>query len=155
MIEQLKNGSMQQGSLQMQQKLSEMLMQQQMAQQMMQQLMQNGNLSPESVQQLKEIQKMMEQGERDIINQSITQSSLMRQEKILTRMLESEKSLHEREIDKKRESNEAKDVYGAAKNAFGEKKQETVNYNTDLQQSQLQLRTYYRKVFNEYLLNVQ
>lgn len=155
MIEQLKTGGMQQGSPQMQQKLSEMLMQQQMAQQMMQQLMQNGNLSPEGVQQLKEIQKMMEQGERDIINQSITQSSLMRQEKILTRMLESEKSLHERELDQKRESNEAKDIYGAAKTAFGEKKQETVNYNTDLQQSQLQLRTYYRKIFNEYLLNVQ
>ena len=153
MLDQLKNGTMQQGSQQMQQQLSEMLMQQQMAQQLMQQLMQNGTLSPEGVQQLKEIQKMMEQSEKDIINQSITQSSLVRQEKILTRMLESEKSLHERELDQKRESNEAKDIYGAAKNAFGGKKQETINYNTDLQQSQLQLRTYYRKIFNEYLLN--
>lgn len=155
MLDQMKNGSMQQGSQQMQQKLSEMLMQQQMAQQLMQQLMQNGNLSPEGMQQLKEIQKMMEQSERDIINQSITQSSLVRQEKILTRMLESEKSLYERELDQKRQSNEAKDIYGAAKNAFGGKKQETINYNTDLQQSQLQLKNYYRKIFNEYLLNVQ
>ncbi len=155
MLNQMKNGGMQQGSPQMQQKLSEILQQQQMAQQMMQQLMQNGNLSPEGVQQLKEIQKMMEQSERDIINQSITQTSLKRQENILTRMLESEKSLHEREFDQKRESNEAKDIYGTAKNAFGEKNRETVNYNTDLQQSQLQLRTYYRKIFNEYLLNVE
>lgn len=153
MLEQLKKGTMQQGSQQMQQQLSEMLMQQQMAQQMMQELMQNGNLTPEAVQQLKEIQKMMEQGERDIINQSITQSSLMRQEKIVTRMLESEKSLHERELDQKRESNEAKDLYGAAKNAFGNEKPAETQYNTDLQQSSLQLKTYYRKIFNEYLLN--
>jgi hypothetical protein len=155
MLEQMKNGSMQPGGQQMQKQLSEMLMQQQMAQQMMQQMMQNGSLSPEGVQQLKEIQKMMEQSERDIVNQSITQNSLQRQEKILTRMLESEKSLHERELDQKRESNEAKDIYGNAKNAFGNTKTQTTNYNTDVQQSQLQLKTYYRKVFNDYLLNVQ
>src|SRR5690606_36486220 len=42
----------------------------------------------------------------DIVNRNITPETLERQQKILTRLLESEKAEEEREKDDKRESNE-------------------------------------------------
>jgi hypothetical protein len=51
---------------------------------------------------------MMEQTEKDIVNKSITQETMKRQEDILTKLLESEKAEREREQDEKRKSTEAK-----------------------------------------------
>ena len=50
--------------------------------------------------------KEMEENEIDIINNEITKESLLRQETIMTRLLESEKAARERELDSRRESNE-------------------------------------------------
>lgn len=53
---------------------------------------------------MKELEEMMEQTEEDLLYQNITRETLMRQEKIMTRLLESEKAEREREKDEKRES---------------------------------------------------
>lgn len=50
----------------------------------------------------------MEETETDLVNKQISQETLMRQQEILTRLLESEKAEKEREMDEKRQSNEAK-----------------------------------------------
>jgi len=50
----------------------------------------------------------MEETETDLVNKVISQETIRRQEEILTRMLESEKAEKEREMDEKRQSNEAK-----------------------------------------------
>lgn len=52
--------------------------------------------------------KDMEQNERDLINKQVTRESLLRQQQILTRLLESEKAEQLREQQEKRESDEAK-----------------------------------------------
>lgn len=55
------------------------------------------------------IDKMLEEMEKtqnDIINNNITQSTLLRQEQIINRLLEAEKAQLERDKEKKRESNE-------------------------------------------------
>ncbi|MFZ5553920.1 MAG: DUF4175 family protein [Bacteroidota bacterium] len=57
---------------------------------------------------LKKIAEQMEKNQEDIVNKNITQQTLMRQQEILTRLLESEKALREREQDEKRKSNESK-----------------------------------------------
>jgi hypothetical protein len=56
--------------------------------------------------EMKEIQKLMEQTEEDLLFQNITQETINRQQKILTKLLESEKAERERERDDKRESKE-------------------------------------------------
>lgn len=56
---------------------------------------------------MKRIQDLMEENERDIVNKQITQETINRQNEILTRLLESEKAERERDLDDKRESNEA------------------------------------------------
>jgi cell division protein FtsB len=50
----------------------------------------------------------MEETETDLVNKMINQETINRQEEILTRLLESEKAEKEREMDEKRQSNEAK-----------------------------------------------
>lgn len=152
MIQQMQQGPM--PGKTMQREMSQMLMQQQMMQQMMQQFMKDGDISPEGMQQLKEIQKMMDKNEQDIINQSITPQTLLRQEQIVTRMLESDKAIRERDIDKKRESNEAKDLYSAPKLMFKEQKNPELEYEDVLKQTNLKFNSYYQKIFQQYLQNI-
>lgn len=57
---------------------------------------------------LKKIAEQMEKNQEDIVNKEITQQTLLRQKDILTRLLESEKAMREREQDEKRKSNESK-----------------------------------------------
>jgi len=58
---------------------------------------------------LKKLSDLMEQNETDIVNKNITRQTMMRQEEILTRLLESEKAEREREKDNKRESKEGRE----------------------------------------------
>ena len=53
---------------------------------------------------LKELEKLMEQTEEDILYQNITQETMRRQQKIMTKLLESEKADRKREMEEKRES---------------------------------------------------
>jgi len=60
---------------------------------------------------IKEMLRQMEQTETDLVNKRINTETLRRQQEIVTRMLESEKAEQQRELDEKRESEEAKDLY--------------------------------------------
>lgn len=51
--------------------------------------------------------KEMEKNEEDIVNKRLNQQQLNRQQEILTRLLESEKAMEEKELDDKREANTA------------------------------------------------
>jgi hypothetical protein len=58
---------------------------------------------------LNEISKQMEQTEKEIVNKKISRSTINRQAKILTRLLEHERAEKKQGKDKKRESKEGKD----------------------------------------------
>jgi hypothetical protein len=55
-----------------------------------------------------DLANLMEETEKELVNKQLTNSTLKRQQEILTRLLESEKAEKEREQDEKRKSNEAK-----------------------------------------------
>lgn len=57
---------------------------------------------------LSKLTDQMEQTETDLVNKMLSPETLRRQQEILTRLLESEKAEKEREMDEKRQSNEAK-----------------------------------------------
>ncbi|GAB1404585.1 ATPase [Lentimicrobium sp.] len=59
---------------------------------------------------LNQMIKNMEQTESDLVNKLLNESTMRRQQEILTRLLESEKAEMQREKEEKRESNEAKDI---------------------------------------------
>ncbi len=72
-------------------------------------------------QQLEQIQKLMDQNEKDLYNKRITPETLKRQQEIMSRMLESEKAQQERETDNQRKATEGQDkVKGTQQKTFEE-----------------------------------
>jgi hypothetical protein len=59
---------------------------------------------------LSELKKQMEKTEQDLVNKRITQETINRQKEILTRLLEAENAMREREQDPKRESRTGKEL---------------------------------------------
>ena len=86
--------------------LAKMAAQQELLRQQLQELMQK--LKQQGKNPGGDIASMMEETEKDIVNNRITEQTIMRQQEILTRLLESEKAIREQEEDEKRESREPK-----------------------------------------------
>ena len=78
---------------------------QQYGQEMKQQNAGNGKLAKE----IDEMMRQMEQTETDLVNKTITQQTIRRQQQILSRLLEHEKAEMQREKEQRRESHEAAD----------------------------------------------
>ena len=66
----------------------------------------NGDKQGDGGNELKKIQELMDKTEEDLVNMKLSQETLNRQEKIITKLLESEKADREQEFDNKRESRE-------------------------------------------------
>jgi hypothetical protein len=131
--------------------IAKMIAQQEIMQQMLNEMMNSGTLSPEAAKILNEINRMMDQNLNDLINGNITPQTINRQELILTRMLEAEKSEHEREIDEKRKSNEAKEKkISNPEKAFKEKEKE-LRINEMLRTTNLKFTHFYKNKYRDYL----
>jgi cob(I)alamin adenosyltransferase len=59
---------------------------------------------------LGDVKALMEKTERELLNKKLTPETIMRQQQILTRLLESEKALMEREQDQRREAEKPQSV---------------------------------------------
>ncbi|MBL6446081.1 DUF4175 family protein [Fulvivirga sp. 29W222] len=96
------------------------------------------------------IPQKMEETEIDLVNKRITQETIKRQRQILTRLLEAENAMRERELDKERKGETAKDYEKALPKAFEEyfkmKEQEIELLKT----IPPKLYPYYKKEVNEY-----
>jgi hypothetical protein len=99
---------------------------------------------------LKEIIEKMLQNEEDLVNKRLTQNLINRQQDIITRMLESEKSQKEQDQDPKREAQTATNQTNRRPPAFEEylrkRKQEIELLNT----IPLDLNSFYKKEVNNY-----
>ena len=140
---------------QMSEEFAKMAAQQEMIRRMMQEYGQelkegdagNSKLAKE----IDQLMRQMEQTETDLVNRTITQQTIKRQQQIMTRLLEHEKAEMEREKEERRESHEAGDIYSQPSPAELEK------YNRQLQPGSDQLHTvpptlqpYYREKVNDY-----
>lgn len=97
----------------------------------------------------------MDQTERDIINQNITPQTMMRQEQILTRLLEADKSERERDMDKERESKTAVEKPSdSAKKMFKPTDTEKQQYDDVLQENSVKLKPQYQKIYSDYIINL-
>lgn len=92
----------------------------------------------------------MEETELDLVNKTLTQKTIERQKEILTRLLEAEEALRERELDENREGEKAKNHERQIPPAFEEyiklKKQEIEALKT----VPPKINPYYKKEINEY-----
>ncbi|HCN83815.1 MAG TPA: hypothetical protein DIT07_09365, partial [Sphingobacteriaceae bacterium] len=95
---------------QMSEQLARMAREQQMIRQAIQELNRDQNKDGQnSLGDLDQLAKNMEQTETDLLNKKIQQETISRQQDIITKLLEAEKAERERETDPKRESKEGKD----------------------------------------------
>jgi hypothetical protein len=148
MIDQMQNG-MNPGQGQSEE-LAKMLKQQEIMQKMMNDMM-NSGISPDAARILQEINRMIEENISDLINRNITPETINRQDMIISRLLKAEKSEREREIDNKRESNEAIEYkLSNPDKAFKEKEQE-IRFDELLQISNIKLNSFYQDRYKEYL----
>jgi hypothetical protein len=95
----------------------------------------------------------MEETEKDLVNKIIDPETIKRQTEILTRLLESEKAEKERDLDEKRESNEAKNEFYSNPSKFFEYKSIKTKEVELLKTIPPSLKTFYKNKVNEYFYN--
>ena len=105
--------------------------------------------------EIDKISKKMDETETDLVNKRITQETILRQQEILTRMLESEKAMKEQEYDKKRQSNENKVDFFRNPTKIFEYKDMKANENELLKTVPVSLKRYYKNKVSEYFNNLQ
>jgi len=150
MIEEMKKGN----SQNMSQMLGESLMQHEMMQQMLREIMNDGSVGSDAREQLKNIDKMLEETRQEIMNKSISNRTLLRQNQIMTRLLEAEKSEIERDIDNKRESETADEDFYSNPVKYFEYNKKTENGLENLEQNIFKLNNFYNKKYKKYLNSI-
>ncbi|MCX7861438.1 MAG: hypothetical protein N2449_00385 [Bacteroidales bacterium] len=153
-LQEMKNQQQQNQGQKLSEQLGKMISMQDKMQQMLNEMMQEPGISPESMKKLQEIKNLMNDVQKDIANKNITPQTLQRQEQILTRLLEAEKSDNERETENKRESESGKnDKISNPKEIFQYKGKKSI-YDEILQQSNLPLQKYYQELYRKYMINL-
>ena len=150
MIDQMKNGNQQN----MSQQLGQSLMQHEMMQQMLRELMNSGGVGSDAKRALQQIDDILEQNRRQLMNKNVDAQMITRQNLITTRLLEAEKAELEREFEDKRESKSAEDFYSNPVQFFQyqEKNNSTLEY---LNRNSHKLNNFYNNKYKQYLNNIQ
>jgi hypothetical protein len=149
MIEQMKSGNMQNMSKQM----GQSLMQHEMMQQMLRDMMNNGSVGSDAKSQLQQIDNMLDQNRKELMNKSINAQTIARQNQITTRLLEAEKAEIERDFEDKRESQTADEFYSNPIKFFEYKEKE--NFSIEyLNKNSHKLHNFYNNKYKQYLRNI-
>jgi hypothetical protein len=107
-----------------------------------------------SSKELREIQQQMDRNETDLVNRRLTSELLARQQEILTRLLQAEKSLREQEQDDKRASNVAKEISRPVPPELQRYLQNRQQLLELYRTVPPQLKPYYKQMVNEYFRNI-
>ena len=96
----------------------------------------------------------MQKTEKDLVNRQITQQTINRQKDITTRLLQSERADMEREKDKERKSNEAKQVPNINPPKDWNFDRQQIQQNEMLRSVPANLNYYYKSKANNYFYNI-
>ncbi len=97
----------------------------------------------------------MEQTEMDLVNKQLTEQTIRRQKDILTRLLETEKSMREQNLDEERKGETAKDYQKEIPRAFEEYLRLKEKEVELLKTVPPKLYPYYKKEVNEYFKRIE
>ena len=151
-----KNGTSQPGKGQMGSEQFARMAAQQMAirQQMQKMLSQMDALEKEKMgggKSLSDLQKLMEETEKDLFNKRLTQETIMRQQDILTRLLEHEKAEKKQEQEQKREAEQGKEKPRPSPVYLEQLNQKRKRETDILQSVPAEMQPYYKQKAIEYL----
>jgi len=147
MIDQMKSGDM--GKIS--KSIGQTLAQQEIMQQLIQDMLNSGSVGSKASDQLKAIDQLLEQSRKDLINRNITNQLINRQNLILSRLLDAEKSEIERDIEDKRESKTAIDIKKENPEGYFEYKSKLKNENELIKRNNFKLRSFYDQKYNSFL----
>jgi hypothetical protein len=150
LLEQMKNGSGKPNDDKMSEQIVKTLAEQEIFNKMLQEMQNQKGISPESDKKLKEIKQLSDQNIQELINKKISPELINRNQKILTRLLESEKAEKEREQENKRESKEGVKKDMDVPEELKESLKNENKYRETLQKSNLNLKNYYKNISNDY-----
>ena len=104
---------------------------------------------------LEDLAKRMEETEKDIVNRMISEQTIKRQQDILTKLLESDRAQRERDQDEQRKSEEAKNLYHRNPAEFEEYKRLKLKEMELLRTVPPSLNSYYKQKVNDYFQSLE
>lgn len=150
-----KPGAMGMGGSGMSQELAKLAAQQEAIRKEIQKMSDQLNKDGKGAGNMSKLAEKMEETETDLVNKLISPETMKRQQEILTRLLEHEKAEKEREMDEKRQSNEAKNENFSNPNQFLEYNR-LKNKETELLKTVPPSFTpFYKTKVNEYFNNIE
>ncbi len=154
MLEQMKSGKGKQSKFDKNgtnKRLAQMLAQQEVFRKMLGELGSNQKVGGKTQKILNEIDKLIQDNEKQLVNKNITPELLERQKLILSRLLEAEKSENEREIEKKRKSMENKEELFSNPEKYFEYNDRKNNFSELFEKNNIALKNYYNNKYKKYL----
>ena len=134
--------------------LAESLKQMEMMQQQLRQMQNQGGNTPQQQQLLNQMNQLLEDSKRDIVNRNINKTLIDRQNTVFNKLLELENAEKKQDFDEKRESKQATDLQQQKTddlklkfNKFGTKE--------FLNSPVLNLNLFYQNKYSEYLQNIE
>lgn len=109
-------------------------------------LMEQGKGSKE----LQQLIDLMDEMETDMVNRKMTHHMMLRQQEILTRLLEAEKAERQQELDEKRKAESARDIVRTLPPELEEYLNQRREEITPYQKLSPSLKPYYRRLVDEY-----
>ena len=147
-------GDMGRGKKKMSKELAQMASMQEMIRKRMQEIREELSGDQQAKKNIDKMLKQMEETETDIINQKITQQTLLRQQEILSKLLEAEKAHREREQEQQRQSQEwLQDITNRLVNPYEEYQKEKEKQEELLRTIPPSLTPFYKNKVNEYFQN--
>ncbi len=147
MIDQMKKGDM--GK--MSKSIGQTLAQQEIMQQLIRDMVNSGSVGSKASDQLKAIDQLLEQSRRDLINKNVNSELINRQNLILSKLLDAEKSEIERDFEDKRESKTAIDIKKGNPEGYFEYNNKVKNENELIKKGNFKLRSFYDQKYNNFL----
>jgi len=147
MIDQMKKGDM--GK--MSKSIGQTLAQQEIMQQMIREMLNGKSVGSKAGEQLKAIDQLLEQSRKDLINRNISTELVNRQNLILSKLLDAEKSEVERDFDDKRESKTAIDLGKGNPEDYFEYGYKQKNEKELIKRNNYKLRSFYDQKYNRFI----
>lgn len=145
MIDQMKKGDL--GK--MGKSIGQTIAQQEVLQQMIHEMLNDNTVGSGAKSQLKAIDQLLEQSRKDLIDRNISSELINRQNLILSKMLEAEKSEIERDQEENRESKTATDIKKVTPEGYFEYQNSLKKDKESIQRNSFKLQPFYDVKYNQ------
>jgi hypothetical protein len=147
MIDQMKKGEL--GK--MGKSIGQTIAQQEIMQQLIREMLNGTSLGTKAQEEFKAIDQLLEQSRKDLINRNISSELINRQNIILSKLLDAEKSEFERDYEDKRESKTAIDTRKGTPESYFEYNNVIKKENENIKRNNYKLRSFYDQKYNQFI----